>query len=119
MNSEQTADTSAPATSQLKKRKAHLNRIRQSLKSVTLLHQNVDLVKNIKSSNNRVEMEKFNTKSTSSQESTPEKVCVEKYELFDEKYELCEKLGEGTNGVVRKCRKRQSGEEFAVKTFTF
>ena len=30
-----------------------------------------------------------------------------------------EKLGEGTNGVVRKCKRRQNGEIFAVKSFSF
>jgi len=30
-----------------------------------------------------------------------------------------EKLGEGANGVVRKCKKRQTGEILAVKTFRF
>jgi serine/threonine protein kinase len=38
-------------------------------------------------------------------------------ELFESKYELLEKIGEGTNGVVRRCKKRSTGEYFAVKSF--
>ena len=38
---------------------------------------------------------------------------------FELKYELLEKLGEGSNGVVRKCRNKATGEVFAVKTFSF
>lgn len=38
---------------------------------------------------------------------------------FELKYELLEKLGEGSNGVVRKCRNKATGELFAVKTFSF
>ena len=110
----------APKTTNSKlNRKAHMDRIRSSLKNVPLLHQNVDLVAKSSSSVTPLETPSFNSRLSESPDSSPEKVFVENYELFDEKYELCEKLGEGTNGVVRKCRKRQSGEEFAVKTFTF
>ncbi len=32
---------------------------------------------------------------------------------------MLEKLGEGSSGVVFKCRKRRTGDEFAAKSFTF
>ena len=38
---------------------------------------------------------------------------------FELKYEFLEKLGEGSNGIVRKCRNKSTGELFAVKTFSF
>ena len=38
--------------------------------------------------------------------------------LFEEKYEICEKLGEGANGVVKRCVDRNTGEVFAVKMGT-
>ena len=44
---------------------------------------------------------------------------VEHFELFSEKYELLSKLGEGTHGVVHKCRKRDDHKLFAVKSFTY
>jgi serine/threonine protein kinase len=40
------------------------------------------------------------------------------YQLFETKYSLLEKLGEGSNGVVRRCKKKETGELFAVKSFT-
>lgn len=39
--------------------------------------------------------------------------------MFELKYELLEKIGEGSNGLVRKCRSRESGKIFAVKSCTF
>jgi serine/threonine protein kinase len=40
-------------------------------------------------------------------------------ELFEGKYDVLEKLGEGSSGVVHRCRRRSSGEDFAVKSFSF
>ncbi len=32
---------------------------------------------------------------------------------------MLQKLGEGSNGVVHRCRKRENDQEFAVKSFQF
>jgi serine/threonine protein kinase len=39
--------------------------------------------------------------------------------LFEGTYDILEKLGEGSSGVVHKCCKRTTGELFAAKSFTF
>lgn len=39
--------------------------------------------------------------------------------MFAEKYEIISKLGEGSDGVVHRCRKKRSGLEYAVKSFMF
>lgn len=36
--------------------------------------------------------------------------------MFDEKYEMKERIGEGANGFVNKCIKIKSGKLFAVKS---
>ena len=40
-------------------------------------------------------------------------------DMFEEKYQILEKLGEGSNGVVYRCSKRTTGEIFAAKSFKF
>lgn len=40
-------------------------------------------------------------------------------ETFQDKYELLEKLGEGSSGVVYRCRRIKTDEIFAVKSFQF
>jgi serine/threonine protein kinase len=36
--------------------------------------------------------------------------------LFEQRYEILEKIGEGANGFVNKCRKLRSGKIYAVKS---
>ena len=38
-------------------------------------------------------------------------------EVFKQKYELLEKVGEGSDGVVYKCVKKRTGQAYAVKCF--
>lgn len=43
----------------------------------------------------------------------------EHVEIFAQKYEITEKLGQGSNGVVHCCIKKRSGKLYAVKTLMF
>ena len=75
-----TPETNTP---QINKRKAHMNKIRQSLQGITLLHQNVDLVKKNKTEVQHFQIEKSNSRQTSSPDSGQENLIVQSYELFD------------------------------------
>ena len=106
MNSQTALNTAANTV--LSKRKAHMNKIRQSLKTTPLLQQNINLTRK------RLSEKEPEAANNGSRQSTPDsgnqRVSLENYEIFEEKYQLLEKLGEGANGVVHKCRKRQTGE---------
>ena len=40
-------------------------------------------------------------------------------ELFAEKYQNIQKLGEGSDGVVYRCIKKKTGKQYAAKSFMF
>jgi hypothetical protein len=103
------------------KRKANLDRIRLSIKD-TPVFKSYSLL-NLK----RLEQQQLlspigkdsDHDSTSTIDDNKDKEGFPNYVVFEEKYELLEKIGEGTHGVVRKCRKRRNGDIFAVKSFSF
>ena len=83
-----------------------------------LLSTNQTMVRSRMNSKSSAFSEEIDTDSSNG-DNTEVKSEVFKAELFEQKYELFEKLGEGTSGVVHRCRKRRTSEEFAAKTFRF
>ena len=49
------------------------------------------------------------------EESEKEKEGIHRMNTFKEKYEMLEKIGQGSNGVVRKCRHKKRDIVYAVK----
>ena len=99
-------------------RKINMDRIRKSMRNITVISQNQRLTQEVLLKKNQSTPENTPTSCSLSDKEEIESV-VEHFELFGEKYELMEKLGEGTNGVVHKCKRRDNNKEYAVKSFRF
>lgn len=52
-----------------------------------------------------------------SKDSSNEDQSLELTDVFDQKYELQGKIGEGANGVVHRAVKKRTGDIYAVKCF--
>lgn len=90
-------------------RHSQIDRIRTELKSFPLLSRNHTLVQRKMSRQAECTSD---SASEMSMEAEEQRVTAtfEHAELFAEKYEITEKLGEGSNGVVHRCIKRRSGQ---------
>jgi hypothetical protein len=90
-------------------RLSNIQRIRSELRSFPLLSRNHTLVQRRIS-----QLGESSSDSQSEFSFEPDQQQVEAtfehVELFAEKYEIIEKLGEGSNGVVHRCLKRRSGQ---------
>jgi hypothetical protein len=107
-------------TSSQAKRKTHMGKIRSSLQAMPFFKNNQLCAKSIstETSNISPEIEEQENALDIIMESETDllgNLCH--YQRFAKKYELCEKLGEGSNGVVYRCKKRSTGKEFAAKSF--
>jgi hypothetical protein len=90
-------------------RKANLDRIRNSMQNFGLIKQNQMMAQTkLMEKLERKRVSPDTTEDRQSAGSEPEEIHSDfcRVELFLEKYELLEKMGEGSNGVVNKCRKR-------------
>ena len=101
-------------------RHSNINRIKQSLKNIPIISKNTLLVQ--KKLHLSTDITQENTSNDSINADNEEETCIptlQHIELFEEKYELHEKIGEGSNGVVHRCVKKKTGKIYAVKSFMF
>jgi hypothetical protein len=89
------------------KRKAHMSRIRASIQAIPLRRQSTMLFKQTLST-----LDTSSDLTSSNRSISPlekENNNLGDYSVFEEKYEVLNKLGEGTNGVVYRCKNRKNG----------
>lgn len=94
-----------------------LARIRNSMLSLDVIRKNRTMAVN------RLQLNDKNMEGQTKQPESPDteeiQSAVNHLQLFEKKYEILEKIGEGSSGVVYRCRKRRNGKEYAAKSFQF